>query len=165
MTDAPSPARPSTAAQRPHVLVVTDDGDLKDFLAEGLVLGGFWISSVASAFQALEVFRLRSFDLVLVDAALGGIGAIELVRRLRGRSDRVAGDEARTDVPLLFVAATSDEIDGQAAEAVGANGVLVAPLDLEHLVPRLFRVIADWRSIHPERPWADQVAQLRSDGV
>ena len=161
MSPPPAPGPRATARQRPHVLVVTDDPGLKEFLAEGLVVGGFWLSTVGSAIQTLEVFRLRSFDLVLVDAALGGIGAVELVRRLRGRSDRAAGQAPRTDVPILFVAASTAEIDAERVQAVGADGILLAPLELADVIATLFAVIATWRAAHPDRPYADEVAQLR----
>lgn len=162
----PRAATPNTPAswagsgtQRPHVLIVTADEDLKQFLGEGLVYGGFWTSTVASAVQALEVFRLRSFDLALVDAALGGIGAAEMIRRLRGRSDRAGADTPRTDVPILLVADDPGRA-GPAAEE--ADAALAAPLDLEDLVPHLHGVFAAWQRAHPGRPMADEVA-LRHD--
>jgi DNA-binding response OmpR family regulator len=143
---------------RPHLLIVGDDPDLASFLAEGLLLAGFWTSTVASPFQVLEVFRLRSFDLVLIDAALGGFGAIELVRRLRGRSDRSPSGGQRTDIPIILVAAGSAEVGSEAVTGSGADGLLVAPLDLEEIAPRIFRVVEAWRQSHPDRPWADEVA-------
>jgi DNA-binding response OmpR family regulator len=148
-----------SALERPHVLIVTDDSDLSAFLAEGLVYGGFWTSTVASGIQTLEVFRLRTFDLVLLDAALGDLRAIEVVRRLRGRSDLGAGEHARTDIPILLIAATAEELDSVDVAAAGVDGTLVAPLDLEELVPYLHGVVANWRAAHPDRPWADAVPQ------
>ena len=53
--------------ERPHVLIVTDDPSLSEFLGEGLVMGGFWTSVISHGLQVLEVFRLRSFDLIVVD--------------------------------------------------------------------------------------------------
>jgi DNA-binding response OmpR family regulator len=143
------------------VLVVSSDLGLSSFLSEGLVVGGFWVSVIGGAVQVLEVFRLRSFDLVLVDAALGGIGAIELVRRLRGRSSRAAGDLARTDVPIAFIAADPSEINPTNARAAGGDDVIYAPLDLDDLVRRLHELVRSWRQAHPDRPYADAVAQLR----
>src|SRR5690349_3354968 len=99
-----------SALQRPHVLIVSDDEDLASFLGEGLIYAGFWTSTIASAMQTLEVFRLRSFDVMLLDAALGGMGASELLQRLRGTSRRSTGSE-RTDIPILVVAATPEEAD------------------------------------------------------
>ena len=145
----------SPALQRPHVLIVSDDPELTDFLGEGLVYAGFWTSVVASAVQALEVFRLRSFDVMLLDAALGGIGALELLRRLRGRSNR-ATSTRRTDIPIVVIAASNNEFDSHLAERAGADGFILAPIDLEQLALDLGRAVAAWRSAHPGRKWADE---------
>src|SRR3954453_18273112 len=134
----------SPALQRPHVLIVSDDPELSAFLGEGLVYAGFWTSAIASALQALEVFRLRSFDVMVIDAALGGIGAPELLRRLRGKSDRTAPNE-RTDIPILVIAASSSELDPTLAEHAGADDVILAPIELEQLAEVLDRVVTTWR--------------------
>jgi two-component system, OmpR family, phosphate regulon response regulator PhoB len=147
----------SPALQRPHVLIVSDDPELTGFLGEGLIYAGFWTSTIASAVQALEVFRLRSFDAMVLDAALGGMGAIELLRRLRGRSDRATTAE-RADIPILVIAASSDEMDPVLAEQAGAEGVIVAPIELEQLAVDLERVVSAWRALHPDRKWADEAA-------
>src|SRR5215204_5867380 len=63
----------TSALNRPHILIVSDDTGLSSFLGEGLMIAGFWTSTVASALQAIEVFRLRTFDLIIVDAALDGL--------------------------------------------------------------------------------------------
>lgn len=150
---------------RPHVLIVSADPEPREFLVEGLMYGGFWTSAIASAIQTLEVFRLRSFDLVLIDATLTGFGAIELVRRLRGRSDREDAATPRTDVPIFLFSGGIDEIEPRTAVAAGADGVFSAPIDLEELVPRLHGIVADWRATHPNRPWADAAAQLRPEAT
>lgn len=148
------------ALQRPHLLIVSDDQDLSDFLGEGLVYAGFWTSVIASAVQTLEVFRLRSFDLAIVDAELGGIGAPELVRRLRGRSDRSAA-AARTDIPILAVV-SGPTFDAAPLLHAGVNAVVSAPIELPDLAQSLLGLVRDWRREHPERLWADQAAQTTS---
>jgi DNA-binding response OmpR family regulator len=147
----------SPALQRPHILIVSDDPELTGFLGEGLIYAGFWTSTIASAVQGLEVFRLRSFDAMVLDAALGGMGAIELLRRLRGRSDRATTAE-RADIPILVIAASRDEMDPVLAEQAGAEGVIVAPIELEQLAVDLERVVSAWRALHPDRKWADEAA-------
>jgi DNA-binding response OmpR family regulator len=146
-----------SALRRPHVLIVSDDRDLADFLGEGLVYAGLWTSVIADAMQALEVFRLRSFDLMLLDAGLGGIGPLELLRRLRGRSDRAPAGE-RTDVPILVIAASTGELESREAREGGADEVLFAPIELEALAAEIGRVVNAWRQAHPGRPWADDAA-------
>jgi DNA-binding response OmpR family regulator len=147
----------SPALQRPHVLIVSDDRELIEFLGEGLVYAGFWTSTIASAVQAMEVFRLRSFDVMILDAALGGIGAMELLRRLRGRSDRATTSE-RTDIPILVIAASRAELDSIAGVGAGADHVVLAPIELEVLASELSRLVTEWRTAHPGRPWADEAA-------
>ena len=147
----------SSALQRPHILIVSDDPELTSFLGEGLVYARFWTSAIASAVQALEVFRLRSFDVMLLDATLGGIGALELIQRLRGRSDRATQTE-RTDIPILVIAASSRELDPDVAERTGADSVILAPIELEQLAADLGRAVTAWRASHPDRKWADDAA-------
>ena len=104
------------------------------------------------------MFRLRSFDLVLLDAALGGFGATELLRRLRSPADGLTAGPPRTEVPILLVAAAPDEVAEEDVLATGADGVFYAPLDLEEIAPRLLAIVAAWRRAHPDRPWADEAA-------
>ena len=151
----------SSALQRPHVLIVSDDRDLTEFLGEGLVYAGFWTSAIASALQVLEVLRLRSFDLMVLDATLGGIGSVELLRRLRGRSDRASAAE-RTDIPILVIAASNNELDAVAAQRAGADQVIQAPVELEDLAAEIGRSVSAWRAAHPGRRWADDAALDRS---
>lgn len=151
-----------SATTRPHVLIVGDDPDLSGFLSEGLTIGGFWTSVIASGIQALEVFRLRTFDLVLVDAALKGLGALEVIRRLRTPE---AEDAPRTDIPIIAIAGSIDEVDPLEIVEIGADGLLLPPIELESLIPALFRIVDDWREKHPDRPWADQAAQQQTEEV
>ncbi len=132
----------TSAADRRHVLIVSDDADLRDFFSHGLLYAGFWTSAIGSAIQTLEVFRLRSFDLVLVDARLAGMGAIELIKRLRGRSGRSSPDQPRAGVPILLVAEPSDAIDPEIATAAGADGILLAPFEIAETAVRLHETIA-----------------------
>ncbi len=131
---------------RPHVLVVTDHQDLALFLQEGLLSGGFWVSVVASAIQTLEVLRLRGFDLIIVDGGLASLGAIEMIRRLR----------ARTDVPVVLIDETNRTIG---AGDVDALSVIRPPIDLEDVVPLLHVMVAQWQRARPDRLTADEAAQ------
>jgi DNA-binding response OmpR family regulator len=146
----------SSALHRPHVLIVSDDVDLSGFLGEGLIYEGLWTSVIASALQTLEVFRLRSFDAVIVDAAMEGLGAAELVARLRSApADDRGADGSRTDIPILVIAERSDEIEAAEIDESLVTRVLVAPLELDEVARIVSEVIAQWRNDHPTRPWAD----------
>jgi DNA-binding response OmpR family regulator len=150
---------PSSALHRPHVIVVSDDEDLRDFLLEGLVIGGFWVSTVASALQTLEVFRLRTFDLGIVDLHLGGMSAFELIRRLRSTTGASDDSIPRTDIPLVGLADSAEEPSAREALDAGLHQILVPPIELEELVPLLHGIVRQWRAANPDRPYADEIAQ------
>lgn len=163
----PNSPRPRLEArktnERPHVLVVSDDPDLAEFLAEGLPLGGFWTSVIANGLQALEVFRLRQFDLVVVDAGMQSFHAAEFLLRLRGASELDRGGVSRTTAPAVLIAASAGDIESGSVPGadLGVAATLVAPLELEEIVRVLHQVFENWRRDHPDTPLAD-AANLRS---
>ena len=155
-----TPAAGSDATIRPHAIIVSDDAGLRQFLGEGLLMAGFWTSAVASGIQAIEVFRLRSFDLVIIDAHLTGLGAVEVVRRLRGGPEPSAW---LTDVPVVAVAE-----DATAAERLTGtpfDALFVAPIELDDLAMALMRLVRVWRAAHPARPMSDVSPSQRRQGA
>lgn len=151
-----TPPRNPPPAGRPHVLVVTSDPDLEAFLRESLVFGGCWVSHIASGLQVLEVFRLRTFDLALIDATLSGLDAVELVRRLHHPSAGLG--PARTDIPIVLIADAPEATRDNAAIAAGVDDVLTPPIDADTLIALVFARVTVWRAIHPDRPWSDALA-------
>lgn len=149
--------------ERPHVLIVSDDPDLSEFLAEGLPLGGFWASVIANGLQALEVFRLRQFDLIVVDAEMGSFDATEFLRRLRGVSALDHDRTTRTEAPVVLIHATPPDAEAESAllQELGVASTLVAPLELDDIVRTLHQVFSIWRNDHPDTPLADS-ASLRA---
>ena len=144
------PQPPRAASERPHALIVSANADLTTFVSEGLLYAGFWTSSVASALQTLELFRLRTFDLILIDLDLGGFGALELVRRLRDPFPGVAAHTAtpgpRADIPILLLAGDPSAVPSADLDGVGVDDLLVAPFELEDLVARCHGTMAKRRA-------------------
>lgn len=138
----------------PHALIVSDDPGLSSFLGEGLLMSGFWTSVVASALQALEVFRLRSFDIVIIDGELAGLGARELLKRFHGLDDG-GSTIARTDVPIIVISSIADDSARDELIANGAAAVFTAPIELADVAMQLQDIVHEWREVHPDRPWAD----------
>lgn len=148
--------------ERPHVLIVCDEPELITFLEQGLPLGGFWTSTIASGIQALEVFRLRQFDLVLVDMQMTSFDAVEFLLRLRGRSTRDSSPRPRTGAPVVVITETEPGWTDAVKAACQVYATLLAPFELEDIVQILHAGFADWRSAHPDDQLADARA-TRSD--
>ncbi|MCA9832498.1 MAG: response regulator transcription factor [Thermomicrobiales bacterium] len=141
--------------ERPHVLIVADDPELATFLNEGLPLGGFWTTVISSGLQVLEVFRLRQFDLIIMDYGLRSFNAEELMLRLRGNSSRVQEQAARTSAPVVVISERPIEIAPDMQRKMGIERMLHAPIELDELVPELHRVFEEWRANNPDMPMSD----------
>ena len=161
MTDRPLLAA-RKHSERPHVLIVSDDPSLASFLNEGLPLGGFWTTVIASGLQALEVFRLRQFELVVLDYELRSFDSIELARRLRGQSNRSAQGSPRTTAPIVMISEGEMNIDPELMQQLGIDRAFNAPVELDDLVPELHQVIEYWRIRYPSAPLSD--APLEENG-
>ncbi len=154
--DPPRPRLQARRAnERPHVLVVSDDPSLSEFLQEGLPLGGFWVSVIAGGLQALEVFRLRQFDLITLDAGLQSFDPVEFLRRLRGVSIRDRAGAERSRAPVVVIHPTPEREMGFDASELDVSVQLVPPIDLDDVVRTLHEVFEEWRAAHPGTPLAD----------
>ena len=77
------PGLSSVASAR--ILVVEDEGVIQDVLSGLLREAGYETSVVGSAEDALSVLEKDSFDLLLVDLMLPGMGGLEFLRAVKGR--------------------------------------------------------------------------------
>lgn len=148
------------ASERPHILVVTDDPDLTEFLTQGLPLGGFWVSVIANGLQALEVFRLRQFDMIVVDADMQSFQALEFLRRLRGVSSLDPAGQKRTEAPAVLMTTTAAPVASE-LEGLDVKTTLTAPIELDEVVRALHSAFAEWRQAHPDSPLADSANLAR----
>lgn len=154
MTDRPR-LNARKHSERPHVLIISDDPSLATFLNEGLPLGGFWTTVIASGLQVLEVFRLRQFDIIALDYELHSFDALELIRRLRGQSSRANSGASRTTAPIVLISDNEINIDSELKTQLGISHELSAPLDLEELAPLLHQAFEDWQQAYPSVPLSD----------
>ncbi|MEJ7838605.1 MAG: hypothetical protein WKF81_07300 [Thermomicrobiales bacterium] len=142
-------------SHRPHVLIICDDPSLSEFLVEGLPLGGFWTSVIASGIQAIEVFRLRQFDVILLDTGLTSFEWFELIQRLRGTSTRARQGERRTDAPIVLVSDITIDLETDELERHGIEHIIQAPIELDELVRLMHQTFEEWHLNHPDLPLAD----------
>ena len=120
------------------VLVVDDEPDLCDLLADALIAGGHTVVCAKDGREALAQAAATTFDLVLADMRLPGLDGLTLFRRLREQSPG-------TDMILMTGnAAVSDAV---AVLKEGAFDYLTKPIQLEELSAQLAR-LATYRELH-----------------
>ena len=119
---------------RPKVLVVDDDQDFAESLAEVLESRGHEVEVAFSGREAIDRFRNEDFGLVLMDVRLPGMNGVESFFELRN---------IKPDARVVMMTAFSVEQLVAEAIANGAFGVLYKPLDVEKLLELL-------EDVHPE---------------
>jgi DNA-binding response OmpR family regulator len=106
------------------VLLVEDDEAIARPLLRGLEREGFKVTWVATGLAAVDA---ADVDVVLLDLGLPDIDGYEVCRRIR----------ARSDVPIVFLTARSDEVDRVVGLELGADDYVVKPFGFRELVARI----------------------------
>src|SRR5437870_3562772 len=114
-------------ARRPVVLVVDDDPGIRDALSMVLE-SDYAVVTAADGRTALEVFRQRSVDAVLLDLRLPDIGGLDVLRQMRAIDPRV-------DV-ILVTAVHEIPITVQGIRS-GAVDYITKPFETEGLLAAL----------------------------
>lgn len=114
-----------------RILIVDDNRDLAENLAELLADEGYATTTAASGEAALNLSAGSIFDLVLSDVWMPGITGVELVLRLRPR--------APEPVFFLMTAFTTEVLRREAISA-GVQVIFDKPVDLTDLLLRVARV-------------------------
>jgi two-component system response regulator RegX3 len=107
-----------------QVLLVEDDDAIAEPLVRGLEREGFAVERVSTGAAALQASEP---DVVLLDLGLPDIDGYEVCRRMR----------ARSEVPIVFLTARSEEVDRVVGLELGADDYVVKPFGFRELVARI----------------------------
>jgi CheY-like chemotaxis protein len=121
---------PSTAEARLLVLVVDDDPDILEALAEILEVEGFDVIRARNGQEALDRLSPRRPHLVLLDLMMPVMDGGEFAQRMAQR------DDAR-DIPIIVLSA--DRNVSAKAREIGAVGHLAKPFELNELLEMVHR--------------------------
>lgn len=110
------------------ILVVDDDIDFADTLADILALAGHQVSSLPSGEEAVEFATQNEYDLILMDVKLPGINGVESTMRIR---------DHRGEIPVLIM--TGYGAEQMLNEVLGETGwsLIHRPPDPESMVSRI----------------------------
>jgi signal transduction histidine kinase/ActR/RegA family two-component response regulator len=136
---AKAPAAESPAGADPAglvILVAEDNEPNRRVLQILLEPADVQLTFTENGAEALEAFRHKAFDLVLMDANMPVMGGVEAVRAIRSLPD----DRART--PIHMITANAFEDDIRSYLAAGADGVLPKPIQVHQLYAVLSEVAA-----------------------
>lgn len=113
------------------VLIVDDDGDIRDVVRIALSQAGYQTEEAADGRAGLDAIARIKPDLVVLDIGLPEMDGLEVCRTVRVNSE----------VPILFLTAQGDEIDRIVGLEMGADDYLPKPFSPRELVARVKAVL------------------------
>jgi DNA-binding NtrC family response regulator len=121
----------------PHsVLIVDDEKNILVTLSRALKLEGFDVDVAGSGGLALEKYKLKSYDAVLLDVQLPDLDGLEVLRRIKAD---------REDVPVIVMSGHGTIDTAVSATRMGAHDFLEKPIGSERLIVSLTGAIARGR--------------------
>lgn len=125
-----------TPPTAPHLLVIDDDPDVRELVAEYLGQNGMRVSAGRSGQEMLAVFDQEAIDLVLLDLKLPGEDGMQLARLLRERAA----------VPIVLLTGRSEEADRVMGLELGADDYVTKPFSPRELLARVRAVLRRYQA-------------------
>jgi two-component system response regulator RegX3 len=113
------------------VLVVEDEPNLREPLVYLLEKEGYEVIEAEDGNQAIDAYKRKNPDLILLDLMLPGISGNEVCRLIRQESQ----------VPIIMITAKDTEIDKVVGLEIGADDYITKPYSTRELLARMKAVL------------------------
>jgi DNA-binding response OmpR family regulator len=125
---------------RARIVIVEDEPDLRDAVAEYLGANGYDVTAAGDAQAMRDLAATQTFHLAILDIAMPGEDGLSLGRWLR----------SKMPIGIIYATAAGTSIDRIVGLELGADDYLVKPYELRELLARV-------RSVLRRVPQPDQV--------
>jgi two-component system OmpR family response regulator len=113
------------------VLVIDDEADVRDLVADVLASRGYEITVAAGGREGLACFEAATYDVVLTDVGMPDLDGWEVARAIKS---------SRADTPVLLLTGWSDAADSALGTRV--DGILKKPFGLDELAAAVAEALA-----------------------
>jgi excisionase family DNA binding protein len=117
----------TATAERPLVLIVDDDAQLREFVRVNLEMDGYVVREAGSADEGLAALDEEPPDLVLLDVMMPQVDGFEMLRRMQDR-------HGVGSVPVIMFSGKVDEETASRAARGGAQAFIGKPFDPQALI-------------------------------
>lgn len=114
-----------------RLLIIDDDHELCDLLADYLGSAGFVVDAVGDVDEGIRRALTDHYSVIVLDVMLPGIDGFEVLRRIR----------AQSGVPVLMLTARGEEVDRIVGLEIGADDYLSKPFNPRELVARIRAIL------------------------
>ncbi|MFO7552043.1 MAG: sigma-54 dependent transcriptional regulator [Haliea sp.] len=139
-----------------HILLVEDDFSLRELLREELEAEGYRVIATDSAEAAQQALAERIPDLVISDLRLPGADGLSLLVPLR---------ELQPQPALLIITAFGTVRQAVEALHAGADDFITKPLDVDHLLLTVERLLANRKLKAEVSAYRDALAEAPFHGM
>jgi DNA-binding response OmpR family regulator len=129
-----------------HIVVVDDDPEIRDIVAEYLGNEGFRVSSAADGAGMRRALANEKVDLILLDLRLPGEDGLSLLKEL----------QLRPEIGVIILTGKDDVVDRVTGLELGADDYITKPFHLRELLARARSVLR--RTPDSERSVRDKAA-------
>ena len=114
-----------------QILLIDDDEELCELVSEYLTVEGFSTEAVHDGASGLEMAKLETHDLVILDVMLPKMNGFDVLRNLREASK----------IPVLMLTARGDDMERIVGLEIGADDYLPKPFNPRELVARIRAIL------------------------
>jgi two-component system KDP operon response regulator KdpE len=143
-------------AQAIRILVVDDESAIRRALRPPLAELGFQVAEASRGEEALQLLRTSSFDAVLLDVNMPGIGGVETLRRIRAFAPRL---------PILMLTVRDKEEEKVEALDLGADDYVTKPFSTRELIARVRAAIRRVKSPIRAEDAPIEIGEIRLEPV
>ncbi len=118
------------AMKKKRLLIVDDEKDFVDTLAERLEAKGYGIAKAYNGKEGLEKAHEYRPDLIILDIAMPEMNGYDVCRKLK------IDDKFRA-IPIIILSAKFEPNDIEFGEEMGADAYLTKPLELDMLLEKV----------------------------
>jgi two-component system OmpR family response regulator len=124
-----------------HILVVDDDREIRQMVAEYLQKNGLRVSTAADGREMRALLETSATDLIVLDVMMPGEDGLALCRYLRAGKYKA--------IPVVMLTARDDATDRIIGLEMGADDYVIKPFSARELLARINAVIRRTRMLPP----------------
>ncbi len=139
-----------------RILIVDDESAIRRALRPPLLELGFQVSEASRGEEALQMLRAATFDALLLDVNMPGIGCVETLRRIRAFAPRL---------PILMLTVRDKEEEKVEALDLGADDYVTKPFSTRELIARVRAAIRRVKSPVRAEDAPIEIGEIRLEPV